>query len=178
MGLELVERTDGDASFVFDARHYPVVFGTWRGAATEALLRQWFAECDTPLLERARESPPGFVIINDVLQAKAPSAKVRKVFTELTRAQAPDAHALALGSLFVVEGAILRGVMTAVLWMLPEKKTVVEAHETLPGAIERALAILQARHVLRPPNLDPHAYRRPPLYDEHSPKGTAPRVRG
>lgn len=141
-----------------DERHWPVVFSTWFGEPNEAAVTRYF-EKHVELLERARKTS-GFVIVNDTKFTGRPSGKVRRLIADETNALPSDAMALTLGTVIVVESAIIRAIVTALTWILPSMKDSVVAGG-LGAGIERALLILDERHVPRPPDLSAARYHRP-----------------
>ncbi len=161
MGLEDTLRLrDGVSSVTIDTRYWPIAIASWIGKPTEDLVRQYFAQADTRLIARARKGRLGFILITDATTADQPSPKARTLIADLTNAQPEDAMALSIGSFLVVDNAIIRGVVTALRWVLPRMRDV-ESVQTMEQALTRSLALLDGRKIPRPADCDARAYRRP-----------------
>jgi hypothetical protein len=150
---------DGACTIVVDAKHWPVIFATWFDEATENAVTRYF-EAHDKLLVRARGAREKFILVTDAAHSKRPSAKVRKLIADKTNAHPADAVDLTLGSLIVVENALMRGVVTALTWILPRMKDS-EVVGNITEAIDRSLAILDAKGIARPTGLTAARYRRP-----------------
>ena len=150
---------EGKCTIVVDERHWPVVFSTWFGEPNAAAVTRYF-EKHAGLLARARQAKSGFVIVNDTKFTGRPSGKVRRLIADETNALPADAMALTLGTVIVVESAIIRAIVTALTWILPSMKDSVVAGDLRAG-IERAFLMLDERRVPRPPDLSAGGYRRP-----------------
>jgi hypothetical protein len=150
---------DGASIVVLDAQYWPVVFATWIDEPSEGAVTRYF-EANEKLLTRARSSRERFVVVTDTAHTKRPSAKVRKLIADKTNAQPKDAVELTMGSIIVVESALIRGVVTALTWILPRMKDS-EILGSISEAIDRALAILDSKGVARPKGLSASRYRRP-----------------
>lgn len=150
---------DGASSVVVDDRAWPIVFATWFGEPTEALVDRYFAHHAT-VVERAREQRERIVLVTDTFATDRPSPKARKRITDLSATQAKEVAPHTLKSLVVIESALLRGVVTALAWIDPG----LAESENVSGigvAIERALAVLDGAGIARPPGLTASSYRRP-----------------
>jgi hypothetical protein len=150
---------EGKCTIVVDEGHWPVVFSTWIGEPNDLVVKRYFEKHRT-LLARAREAKSGFVIVNDTKHTGRPSGKVRRLIADETNGLPADATALTLGTVIVVESAIIRAIVTALTWILPSMKDSVVAGD-LGAGIQRALLMLDERRIARPPDLSPTKYRRP-----------------
>jgi hypothetical protein len=159
---DLVYVQDGDSTAVIDSRAWPIVFATWFDEPTENLVRRYF-EAHAPLVERARVMNQPFVLVTDTFATRQPSAKARKLIADLTSAQPSYAAAMSAGSIIVIESAILRGVVTALQWILPRMADS-ENVSSIGGAIDRAFALLDGRGIARPVGLSARTYKRPAKY--------------
>lgn len=160
---------DALSTVVVDARHWPVVFATWFDEPTESLVRSYF-EVHATLLERARSNKEPFVLVTDTFATKQPAAKARKLIADLTNAQPAYAASMTIGSVIIIENAILRGVVTALRWILPrmaESETV----GSVAGAIDYANATLGKHGIQRPASLA--TYKRPTKYPVDGPRSGA-----
>jgi hypothetical protein len=159
---------DGASTVVVDSRHWPVVFATWFDEPTERLVRSYF-DNHAKLLERARANREPFVLVTDTFATKQPSAKARKLIADLTNAQPAYAATLTIGSIIVIENAILRGVVTALRWILPRMADS-ESIATIGAAVDRSLQILDRSAISRPSGLSAQSYRRPPPHAAEGPR--------
>ena len=157
----MVEIREGGCTIVVDSQYWPVVFATWVGEPNESAVTRYF-EASEPLWARARKERTRFVLVTDAARTGRPNAKVRKLIADKTNAQTPDTQDLAAGSIIVVENALIRGVVTALGWILPRLKD-----STIVGGIEEAvttaLRLLDEQGLARPPGLTAQRYRRPAL---------------
>src|SRR5690242_16822955 len=128
---------DGAASIVIDDAHWPIIIVTWFGQATVNLLEQYFAQ-QALIADRARRQNGKFIMVSDATDVERPSAVVRQRLSELTQKLAKVAGHLTLKSYCVLTYPIVRGVATAMGWVIPEMREV-EFVATLPEALERAL---------------------------------------
>jgi hypothetical protein len=150
---------EGACTIVLDTEHWPVVFATWFGEPNEAAVSRYFAKSEE-LFARARRARQKFVLVTDAASAERPSAKVRKLIADKTNQQPSDAPELTAGSIIVVENTLIRGVVTALTWILPR----LSDSEIVSGidiAISRALELLDGQRIARPATLGPGRYRRP-----------------
>ena len=151
---------DGASVVVLDAQYWPVVFATWIDEPSEGAVTRYF-EASDKLFVRARAARERFVLVTDTVHTKRPSAKVRKLIADKTEAQPKDAPELTMGSIIVVESALIRGVVTALTRILPRMRDS-EIVGSITEAIHRALAIVDSKGMARPKALSASSYRRPP----------------
>ncbi|MFO0613891.1 MAG: hypothetical protein U0414_14970 [Polyangiaceae bacterium] len=156
---DLIRVEDGASVAILDARAWPIVVATWFDEPTEALVRRYF-EAHAVLLERARSLNEPFILVTDTFATKQPSAKARKLIADLTLAQPDYTARLTVGSIIVIESAILRGVVTALQWILPRIGDS-EIVSNIAVALERALALLDRRGIARPSGFSSRSYQRP-----------------
>src|SRR5579863_10531447 len=108
--------SDGSAAIVFDDGSIPILIASSFGVVTEKLVREAFAWLRAFAVERHARRERWLTII-DARGAGRPPASVRSLVSELTdeiRAAAPDGE---LASLFVMESALMRGALTAIMWV-------------------------------------------------------------
>ena len=150
---------DGASGVVLDTRYWPVVFATWVGEPTQPAVVRYFDASDD-LFVRARKERTRFVLVTDAALAGRPSPKVRKLIADETNAQPSDALELTLGSIIVVENALIRGVVTALTWILPRLRDS-QTVGSIEHAIDVALRTLDDARIPHPPGLAAASYRRP-----------------
>jgi hypothetical protein len=131
---------------------------TWFGGPTERVLMGFF-DANDALIARARGDGKPFVLVVDTAFAKAPSPRLRKVIAKLTNAQPIDGPAQTR-SIIVIENAIIRGVVTALRWIIPRMKDS-RIVGSVGQAIDLALRILDEDGTARPSALSATEYRRP-----------------
>src|SRR5438552_2837256 len=107
---------DGAAFVVLDDSASPLLIATSHGVTTERLAReffQWLRDYAVGMHKRGSR----YVVIVDARGAGRPPASVRSLISKLTdelRQAAPGAE---LASLFVAENALIRGALTAIIWV-------------------------------------------------------------
>jgi len=149
--------TDGTAAIIIDDSTSPLLVATSYGVTTEKLAREafaWLREFAAGM--RARRGR--YVTVIDARQAGRPSASVRQLVSTLTdelREVAPGAE---LASLFVAESVLIRGALTAIMWVSRSswRPILVSSCEE---ALQRGAEILRAAGVEVP--VIPARYRPP-----------------
>lgn len=86
----------------------------WEGAQTDEELHAFFEELSTALAPLER-----FAIVYDTRRASVPTARQRRLLAELTRSWGPELRRRCVGVAFVIESAIVRAGLAAVLWLQP-----------------------------------------------------------
>ena len=159
MPAEVTSIRDGECTIIVDTKHWPVVFATWFGEPTEGAVMRYFA-ANEALFNRARKERTRFVLVTDAAFTQRPSPKVRKLIAQQTNAQPADSQELAVGSIIIVESALIRGVVTALTWILPRLKDS-RIVGGVDEAIDVALRILDDQRLARPVSLSAKTYKRP-----------------
>lgn len=148
---------DGEASIIIDERHHPVIVTTWFGEATIDTVDQYY-DWLGPRLAKARARGERLVLLNDTFAVERPTPMVRKRLAEKTKAQNQDHGRAMVGSVVVIESALIRGAVTALGWILPSLADS-EFVGSLEEAIDRSIAILDREGIRAPSGL--RSYRRP-----------------
>jgi hypothetical protein len=107
---------DGAAFIVLDDSASPLLIATSYGVTTERLTRQsfeWLHEYAVGMHQRGSR----YVVIVDARAAGRPPASVRTLVSKLTDELRQAAPGVELASLFVAENALLRGALTAIIWV-------------------------------------------------------------
>lgn len=94
-----------------------VVLSTFSGAFTDAEFDEWLAE-STRLLEEARRQRTKYVFITRSEASSAMTSRQRTRSAEWTRANTALLGVACAGQALVLAGALQRGVLTAILWMV------------------------------------------------------------
>src|SRR5689334_18070861 len=101
---------DRGASVVLDDRHWPVIFSTWFGEPTVALIDKYF-EAHEANLTRAKNEKTQFVLVTDTFATARPSPAARKRIADLTEARLERIVPATLKSFIVIENPLIRGVV-------------------------------------------------------------------
>lgn len=152
------------ASLLLDARHFPVAIVTWSGTPDRATLKtsmEWLAR----LYERAVEENVAFVIVSDISRLRRLNAAARAMLARNINVLTEREPGRFLGVLAIVNSALVRAALAALLLMLRHKLNLTTVG-SLSVAIERARAMLGSAGTLPPAGLEPHGYRPPPWPDE------------
>jgi hypothetical protein len=132
----------------FDLQYFPlvVVLVTSPEAVDEDGIRELFARFAD--LYRARKR---YAILMDTTAAReVPNAKQRKVLTDLYKECIPNVRRWCVGSATVVDSALVRGVITAVTWVVPPPCPLVNV-ATRKEAIDWCCTRLEAEGIAVPP---------------------------
>lgn len=150
---------DGDTSIVIDERARPVIITTWFGEATTGIIDQYF-DWFGMRLARARAVGERLVLVNDTFAIERPTPVVRRRLAERTKEQLGELMRPVIGSVVVIESALVRGAVTALGWILP---SLADTHffSTFDEAIAHGLVMLDQAGVPRPSGSWSN-YRRPP----------------
>lgn len=95
-----------------DESAFPLVVVTWTGLASDADFESFFAEQKKLL---AKNLP--YVQIADATNAKVMSSMQRRMIAEFSSETSSDAARLCKGTVVIISNPIVRGGMTAVLWI-------------------------------------------------------------
>lgn len=157
---ELVRLHRPGVSLVLDARHFPVVIGTWSGVHDPELLGdldRWVSE----IAERTHRDRGAFIIVSDVSGlSKPPSIRGRRRTAAMIDGIDERFPGTLLGVVLVMPGALMRAVAAMVVTVMRKPVMQVTAR-TVELAIVRALAILGSKGIAAPPTLDPRTYEPP-----------------
>jgi hypothetical protein len=149
---------DGSSSIVLDDSLGSILVSTSFGVTTEKLTRQTFDWLHTfSAAVRARKSH--YVTVIDARGAARPPASVRGLIATLTDELRAFAPGVELGSLFVAESALIRGALTAIMWVSRSSWQPIMV-SSCDEALQRGAQILRNAGV-EPPKL-PARYSPPP----------------
>lgn len=151
---------DGVTSIVIDERMKPVLITTWFGEATVKIIDEYF-DWNDARMARARATGERLVIMSDTHLIDRPTPMVRKRIAERTKASSPDYAKATIGSVIVIENALVRGAVTALGWILPslsESRFVASIDE----GVDYCQTLLEKEGLRPPPGFSRATYRRPP----------------
>lgn len=151
--------TADDACVFVDDFYAPVLMSHWYGVSDVPAVER-FARWHDAQIERARVAGKKIVLVSDARFCGRPTAEVRKFFADWAAAQTAGQRETLLGILAVVPGAAVRGALTVIGWVSEDVRRVTPV-ATVPEAIEKALAMLDAAGIERPAKLDPATYASP-----------------
>jgi hypothetical protein len=133
---------------VVDESHFPLVFLTFPARVDEVTVTAFFARYNR-MLERGRR----FVNVTDAtLVADRPPATIRKQMADWSRENDERMVRLSCGDARVVRSSIIRGAMTAVIW-LHKPKVPQEWFSSMDDAVRWAIGQLDAAEVPIPPEV-------------------------
>jgi|GEM_PF-3955999 len=108
--------TDGAAAIILDDSTSPLLVATSYGITTEKLAREafgWLREYAVGMRNRRQR----YVTVIDARQAGRPPASVRQLVSTLTDELREASANAELASLFVAESILIRGALTAIMWI-------------------------------------------------------------
>ncbi|MEM7152581.1 MAG: hypothetical protein AAF799_07055 [Myxococcota bacterium] len=152
--------TSAQASIVFNSEHYPILFVTWFGMPTSAVVHgytEWLGR----MAERARREGNRFVVIGDTTDMGGrPGPETRRVLAEGIDRVTAEVGDTFLGSLTIIDGAFMRAVITMTLYLTRRGLTLIPVR-SLAEALPKAFAMLEEAGVPGPTGLTLDTYERP-----------------
>ena len=103
----------------------------WHGKPTLPVVEGYYRELANIVAEGKE-----MVLLTDTTHAGVPSAQVRKCIGDLQTALEPRLRPLAIGNVVVVQSSLIRGVLTALKWLVPSLEEV-----TYAGTLEEGLQV-------------------------------------
>ena len=122
------------ASIEIDDSDFPVIVVRYRGLAEDERFEQYLQE-----LTRVRSRGPS-VVIFDALEAGFPPARQRRRQAEWIDQNRALLQRNSLGTVFLLDSSLVRGALTAVLWLSP-----IPGEWTVVGTREEARQWAEAR---------------------------------
>jgi hypothetical protein len=101
-------------TYRFDDSRYPLVVVTFLGGLTDEAFDEYLRQMSGLLTRRSKN-----VTLLDARDAESPSAKQRQKQAEWLKANREALKEYSLGTAFVISSAMVRGALTAILWMTP-----------------------------------------------------------
>ena len=159
---KLESYASAEGSIVFNSEHHPVLFVTWFGAPTTAVVdaySKWLSE----LSARARDEQTRFVIIGDSTRlSERPNPTIRRQMAEAVNRFEDDANNALLGVLTIIDSAMMRTAIKMTVYLTRGTFPIAPVKD-LDEALTRAFALLDEAGLPRPEGLDASTYR-PPLH--------------
>jgi hypothetical protein len=137
---ELVKRrTDGQCEIIWDHRYLPILIGHVVGEANMSSVDFFFSVRDAALMAAAKEGQK-IVVVSDMTRYAMPPATIRKALGE--RAKNDPNMGSILGYVNVVPNALLRGMVTAIQWLVGDGLRPVKVVGSLPDGIKASIQML------------------------------------
>jgi hypothetical protein len=105
----------GVAAIEIDESRFPIVVVTFTGNATDAEFSDYLASMTAMMVRRGTHN----VTILDARKSGVTPPKQRKMQGEWLKANKERLERQSLGSAFVIDSPLVRGVLTAILWIAP-----------------------------------------------------------
>ena len=137
-----------------DATYFPVLTATWVGTVTTEMMDVYF-EVRAPYLRLAEALGRKTVVITDATRQNVPNAVVRKYIGDEAKRIDPTFPSL-LGYAVVVPSRVLRGMVTAIQWVVGEMWVDLRQSPSLEGAYEVTRQMYRDAGLVPPP-LPPEA---------------------
>ena len=132
-----------------DARHFPVLTATWAGMVTTEILDRYF-EARAPYLRHAEALGLRTVVVTDMSLQEAPNSVIRRYIAEQGKLIDPDFPSL-LGYVVVVPSRVLRGMVTAIQWVIGDMWVELRQTPSLADAYRVAGQIYRDAGLVAPP---------------------------
>ena len=113
-------------AFRFDDSRFPLVVVTFSGSLGDDDFEAYLARMSGLLARRSKN-----VTLLDARAADSPSARQRAKQADWLKANRETLQQYSLGTVFVISSAMVRGALTAILWMSP-----MPAGHTVVGTLE------------------------------------------
>jgi|GEM_PF-826880 len=145
------------AEVSFDARFAPIYVTQFRGSATLESA-QWLDQTAAPIFAQAIANKKPVFYIVDAQGMRSPPATVRRYWAETIESKRAQMSQM-LGTIVVLDNAVLRGALTAINW-LTGRGNAVGYVGTLPEAVAEGNRLLIERG-FPPADLDGTRYELP-----------------
>jgi hypothetical protein len=154
----IMRHEDGGCVLTFDNTHYPIVFADMNGAPTLKGVDFIFNQWRTPLAKYAASRNEAMVTVMVLNRLRPPPATVRAAAGEYVK---EDAHTPGLLCVnMVVTNPLMRGVITAIVWIAGSENTNVQYHPTVEAAIRSSNKSLETAG-FPTSKVDPATYKLP-----------------
>jgi hypothetical protein len=154
----IMRHEDQGCVLTMDNNHYPIVFCDMNGAFTLKSVDFFFNTWRTPLAKYAHSRNEAIVTIMVLNNLRPPPATVRKAAGEYVK---EDAHTPGLLCVnMVVTNPLMRGVITAIVWIAGSENTNVQYHPTIEAAIRSSNKSLEMAG-FPTSKVDPATYKLP-----------------
>jgi hypothetical protein len=155
---DIMHHEDGGCVLTMDNRYYPIVFCDISGAFTIKSVEFFFKTWRRALTDYAAARKEAIVTVVVLSDLRPPPATVRKAAGEYVAHDASTPGLLCTN--IVVANPLMRGVITAIVWIAGSENTRVDYHPTLEAAIRSGNKSLEAAG-FPSARIDPAAYTFP-----------------
>jgi hypothetical protein len=135
----VIRRADDQCEIIWDHRYLPILIGHVVGEASMPAVDFFFTVRDAALMAAAKDGSK-VVIISDMTRYTMPPATIRKALGERAKND-PNIPSI-LGYVNVVPNALLRGMVTAIQWLVGDGLRPVKTVATLQEGIKTAIQML------------------------------------
>ena len=152
---------DRESYVTADNRHYPIVIFRPESIWSEGTVEYYFHKWRNPILDYAVSQGEKVVPMLDLTKSKTPPATLRKQAGD--EASGDKEHPGLVKTVCVVTSPVLRGVMTALVWIAGTENVPIAFLSTYPEALRLALEELEMAGVSKLPDIDPDTYTFPDI---------------
>jgi hypothetical protein len=139
--VEFHTSDDGTAKLILDGRYSPYVLHKFTGAPDMTLMKTYFDFRDRHHEYEQKVNGRAAILIVDITDASAPPSTVRKFAGEL----ASNDVKRGLLTVLVVTNPLLRGVMTAIVWIAGSDNLKLEYANNLNKGVQIARGMFESR---------------------------------
>lgn len=147
--LRIEDPASPGASIVCDTRHFPLIVQAWIGQPSLEMAKSYFELRRAMFFERARMEKTKVFIVADLSKLSSPSAIVRKYIGDTAKIE--DDRDELLGYVSVVPSAIMRGVVTALKWIIGDDVKPITLASSMEEGFARARQVLESNDISVPP---------------------------
>ncbi|PRQ09057.1 hypothetical protein [Enhygromyxa salina] len=155
---DVITHEDDGCVLTMDNRYYPVVFCHMNGAFTLKSVEFFFGTWRAQLAKYAHSQNEAIVTILVLSSLRPPPATVRKAAGEYVKMDAHTPGLLCVN--FVVTNPLMRGVITAIVWIAGSENTNAAYFPTIEDAVRASNKSLEAAG-FPTSSLDPSTYQAP-----------------
>lgn len=155
---EIKHYQDRESEVVQDRRFYPLILSDTTGIFTEGGVNFYFIQRNEVAEYAASRGEKIITILNVPNTLKPPPATVRKLAGEYAAKDASTPGLMETN--IVVNNPLLRGVITAIVWIAGGENTTVKYSPSLEQAIRMSLRTFEGQGITVP-TIDPATYKFP-----------------
>lgn len=155
---EVMVHQDGGCTMVGDCRYFPIAIITIDGQPTDGSIDFLFVQWRETVTDYAHSIGVKAAVIVQVTKLRPPTATVRKRAGEYAAKDGSTPGLLSTN--IVVRNPMLRGVITAIVWIAGSDNAPVTYSGTVAQAIRTSCGVLEAAGIT-PPEIDADTYETP-----------------
>jgi hypothetical protein len=150
--IEFHTSEDGAAKLILDGRYSPYVFMKFVGAPDVSMVKAYFDFRDRHNDYEQQAHQRAVIVINDITDGTAPPSTVRKMAGEFA---AKDVER-GIITIMIVTNPLLRGVMTAIVWIAGSDNLKLMYANTLEKGVHMARELFESRGLNPVPEVPPN----------------------